>query len=294
MLDLTGRFARNMTKSPQFLLVTGASGRVGQLLRTALPGSRLGGVQVLWHARNPGPGIDIAWAIGRQAPPDLPPGTPILHLAGRTSGSEAALADNLALAQEVADLALRLDAPLLHMSTAAVYAPAPRDLTEDDIPAPASAYGQAKLHAEQALTQALPKGAFSLLRMANLAGADTLFGNMKAGLPLTLDPVPGQSRGPIRSYIGPVALAGVLDALVGRLAAGQPLPTVLNLAQPGALAMADVLDAAGASWTWGPPRPAAIPRVTLSSARLAALVALQPATPAGLVAELAALAQAAP
>lgn len=283
-----------MTTGPGFLLVTGSTGRVGQLLRAALPGAEAGGLRVLWHGRHPGPGVDFAWNIGHGAPPDLPPGTPILHLAGCTSGDAAALAENATAALAVADLALRLAAPLLHVSTAAVYAPAPRDLTEDDRPAPASPYGQAKLQAEQALSQALPDGRLTLLRLANLAGGDMLFGNIRAGLPITLDPIPGQPGGPIRSYIGPATLARVLAALVARLAAGQALPRVLNLAQPGPLAMADVLQAAGARWAWGPPRPAAIPRVTLATARLGALVALPPATPQGLVAELAALAQAAP
>jgi len=291
MLDLAGIFARNMTHSPQFLLVTGASGRVGRLLRAALPEARLGGLQILWHGRRPGPGNQVDWDIGRAPPPDLPPGTPILNLAGQTSGSDEILADNVLSARAVAELALRLAAPLLHMSTAAVLAPASQDLTEDDVPAPTSAYGRAKLQAEQVLSQTLPNEHLTLLRLANLAGADMLFGNIRAGLPITLDPIAGQPGGPIRSYVGPATLARILDGLVGRVVKGQALPRVLNLAQPGAVAMADVLMATDMRWSWAPPRTGAIPRVTLSTQRLATLVPLSPATPRGLIDEVASLAQ---
>lgn len=291
MLDLAGTFARNMTHSPQFLLVTGASGRVGRLLRAALPEARLGGLQVMWAARNPGPGIQLAWDMGRGPVPNLPAGTAILHLAGHTAGSEEVLADNAGAALAVAQLARQIDAPLLHMSSAAVLGPASRDLTEDDAPAPTSAYGRAKLQAETVLLQTLPEGRLTVLRLANLAGADMLFGNIRAGFPVTLDPIPGQPGGPIRSYVGPRTLARTLDGLIRLLARGQALPRMLNLAQPGAVAMADVLEAAGARWSWGPPRAGSIPRVTLSTERLGALVPLFPATPKGLIDEVASLGQ---
>ncbi len=276
-----------MTKMPTKILVTGGFGGVGRLLRGALAGQGLGGLPVLWHARRPGPGVDLAWDIGRQDPPALPESALVLHLAGCVAGSQADLADNAASAREVARW-VRGRGWLLAMSSAAVYAPAARDLTEDDPPAPPSPYGLAKLQAEQALIQATGGQGLVLLRLANLAGGDVLFGNIRAGLPITLDPIAGQEGGPIRSYIGPVSLAQALSGLVGHLRAGRALPQVLNLAQPGAVAMADVLRAAGANWHFGPPRAAAVPRVTLDVTRLQALVPLAPATATSLVAEVAA------
>lgn len=277
-----------MTKMPTKVVVTGGGGRVGRLLRAALDGQGLGGLPVLWHGRRPGPGVDLAWDIGRQDPPALPEGAMVLHLAGRVSGTEDELADNALSAREVASW-VQGRGWILAMSSAAVYAPAPRDLTEQDPPAPPSAYGRAKLAAEKALLQATKGQGLALLRLANLAGGDVLFGNIRAGLPITLDPIPGQAGGPIRSYIGPVTLARALAGLIGHVRAGRVLPPVLNLAQPGAVAMADVLRAAGANWQFGPPRAGAVPRVTLDSSLLQSLVPLPPATASTLVAEIAAV-----
>ncbi len=110
-----------------------------------------------------------------------------------------------------------------------------------------------------------------------------------AGGEVTLDPVAGQPAGPERSYIGPQSLAIALARLAD-LAAERPsaLPGVLNLAQPGAIAMGDLVTAAGLPWRLGP-NPAPAPRVVVDTARLQALAPLPPATAEGLVAELASL-----
>ena len=126
----------------------------------------------------------------------------------------------------------------------------------------------------------------TLLRLANLAGADALLGNCGLGKTLQLDPVPGQARGPERSYIGPHVLAGVLSGLFDLVLRGCALPRVLNLAEPGIMTMADLLDARGQAWAFGPPRPAAIARVALDTKRLQALVPMAPATPATLIGDL--------
>jgi hypothetical protein len=98
--------------------------------------------------------------------------------------------------------------------------------------------------------------------------------------PVTLDPVAG-GRGPVRSYIGPATLAHVLNTL----AHAPDLPAILNIASPGPVAMADLLDAAHIPWTFGPPRAGAIPRVALSTARLEGIVPLPPADPQAMIAE---------
>jgi hypothetical protein len=81
-------------------------------------------------------------------------------------------------------------------------------------------------------------------------------------------------------------LAGVLSGLFDLVLRGVALPRVLNLAEPGIMAMADLLQARGQAWTFGPPRPAAISRVALDTTRLQALVPMSPATPATLIADL--------
>ena len=124
-----------------------------------------------------------------------------------------------------------------------------------------------------------------MLRLGNLAGADALLGRCLPDKAVTLDPIAGQSRGPERSYIGPAALASVLAGLIDCVAKGQ-IPGILNIAQPPVVAMADLLDAKGQPWHFGPKNPAAVARVGLATDRLAALVPLHPATPAALIADL--------
>jgi nucleoside-diphosphate-sugar epimerase len=261
------------------LLVTGGTGRLGRLLR-AVWADRAEGAA--WPGR---PGSDGAWP-GL----DAPPGAVILHLAGATGGSAAELRANADLARAVARAARRIGAArVILASTVAVYRPGPDLLDEDSPPDPPSDYGRSKLAAERALAAGLSGSGIAVcrLRIANVAGADALLGGALArpGGPVTLDPVPGQLAGPERSYIGPMTFARVLAALIA-----QPdLPPVLNLAQPGAVGMADLLEAARLPWAWGPPRPATVPRVVVDVARLARRVPLDSATPPGLVAELTAL-----
>lgn len=258
--------------------MTGGTGRLGRLLHAAWAGQ--GGLA--WPGR---PGADGGWP-GFQAPP----GAVILHLAGVTRPGDTPFAANLDLARHLVAAASRIGAArVLFASTVAVYRPGPEPMDEATPPDPQSDYGRSKLAAEEILARGLaPLGIrLTVLRIANVAGADALLGGASArpGQTVVLDPVPGQPAGPERSYVGPLTLARVLAALAARA----DLPPVLNLAQPGALGMADLVAAAGLPWSWGPARSGTVPRVVVDVARLAALVPLDPATPDGLVAELAAL-----
>ena len=274
-------------KQASGLLVTGSTGRVGGALRAIWAGNQACGLPILWHGRKAGPDVDLVWDIGQNPPVALPAGLIVLHLAGSTSGSPGALAQNAVVTAAVCTAAQKAGARhVFVMSSAAVYQPSPNLLAEDDTTAPLSPYGQAKRDAEVAAQDCLADGSLIVLRLANLAGADALFGACLPGRTVTLDPVPGQLRGPERSYIGPHALAQVLSGLVLHVMRGGVLPRVLNLAQPGIMAMADLLDARGQPWVFGPPRPASIARVALATDRLSAVVPLVPATPAGLVADL--------
>lgn len=244
----------------------------------------------LWPiSRRAGDGAKILWDFKGQAPKDWPEDAVLLHLAGTLSGDEAALHANVTLAQAVLGAAVARKARLvLFASSVAVYRPSSQVIDEAALPDPVSAYGRSKWAAEQVLSEGLAAAGigFCALRIANVAGADALLGGAASRVgPVVLDPVRGQPMGPERSYIGPRTLARVVLDLAGR----RDLPPVLNIAQPGALAMGDLLQAAGLDWRFGPVRAETVPRVVVGTARLQGLMAVDAATPAGLIGELAAL-----
>ena len=270
--------------APVPVWVTGASGRVGRALRAVWGPKAHETLPILWHSRNSSDAADIVWDIGQNPPPPLPDGLIVLHLAGKTNGSRDELAQNAAVTEAACQAALSANARhMFLMSTAAVYAPGPGLLDETAPPAPLSPYGASKLAAETVAAQLMP-GRLTILRLANLAGADALLGPLRPEV--VLDPVAGQAGGPVRSYIGPRALAQVLADLLLLAANGTVLPDVLNLAQQPPVAMADLLQARGQPWRFGPPRASAVARVALNTDRLAALVALPRTSPAALIADM--------
>lgn len=267
------------------VIVTGAGGRLGRLLRAAWQEAPPEGLRPVWTGR--GQGFDLAWDLLAGPVPDLPRGGVVLHLAGVLSGPEDALRRNAAM---VAPLVAACRASgarrLLAVSSAAVYGAGLPGADEDDAPAPVSAYGRAKAEMESLALAApglAPNLAATVLRIGNVAGADALLGPRPAGQEIVLDAVQGRDDGPLRSWIGPRSLARVLAALC-RLPA---LPPVLNIACDPPLAMADLLGASGLPWRQGPLNPATIPVATLSTRRLAALVDLPPADATTLAAEAA-------
>ena len=268
------------------LVITGAGGRLGRLLRClwpALPDDRLAPV---WFARNQANPAILGWNMGVDPAPELPAGAVILHLAG----SVVRLAEYRASVTAVCDAARHSGARHLYVaSSGAVYPPLGQDHHEDTPPAPATPYGRAKLEAEQAARAAMGEAGLTLLRIGNIAGADALLGGNAPGQPVVLDPVAGQN-GPQRSYIAPTVLAGVLFRLSVMAASGAKLPLILNVAQPGQVAMGDLLDAAGRTWGYGPPRGGVLARLTLNCDRLAALMPLPATSAPALVADLALLA----
>ncbi|WP_045393383.1 NAD(P)-dependent oxidoreductase [Falsirhodobacter sp. alg1] len=235
---------------PNDLIVTGATGRLARLLRPHWP-------DAIWLGRGQ------AWPEGR--------GGTILNLAGVTDPA-GPMEDNVTTAAAAILAGEQRGARVFLMSSAAVYGAAEGERSEEDTPAPLSAYGEAKLRME-----ALP-GAATILRLGNVVGADALLG--RAGSHVTLDPVAG-GGGPRRSYIGPATLARVLSALF----ATAHLPRILNIAAPSPVAMDALLDAAGIDWSFGPPRANTIAHVGLNTDRLARIVALPPADPVAMVAE---------
>jgi nucleoside-diphosphate-sugar epimerase len=269
------------------LLVTGSNGRIGRALRAIWAENRAGGLPVLWHGRTARPGVDLVWDIGTNPPAILPPGLIILHLAGCTTGNAPDLAENLRITAAVCHASRAARAShVFVMSSAAVYRPGPTVLTEADSPAPISPYGQAKLDAERMATHLLAGQGITLLRLANVAGADALLGNCQPSRTVTLDPIAGQTGGPERSYIGPRVLADVLSRLVALVDDGAVLPPILNLAQPGTVSMAGLLTAYGQPWQFGLPRHSAVARVAVATDLLTAILPVPHATPAGLIADM--------
>ena len=266
-------------------MVTGSAGRIGRVLRV-IWGETLAGAPVLWSIRKPAQGTDIVWDISKNDAPVFPEGTIFLHLAGKIRGDAEALAENRRLTLSLCKVAeATKTSHVVLMSSAAVYGPSTAPIPEAQRPDPGNDYGRAKWQAELAAQNVLPPGRLTILRLGNLAGADALLSGAHAG-PVVLDRIEGQPGGPERSYIGPRALADVLRALIVRLQSGGALPPVLNVAQPPALAMADLLRAAGADWRFGPPRAAATPRVELSVDLLTSLVTVPEATAASVVQDL--------
>ncbi|MDZ4093883.1 MAG: NAD-dependent epimerase/dehydratase family protein [Paracoccaceae bacterium] len=234
----------------------------------------------VWQARGAVAAGWLAWDMLTEPYPGRPlVGGVVLNLAGVTAGDD--LAANTSLALAACNAAATASARHVFLcSSAAVYGPgAGDDLHEDDPLHPTSAYGRAKQGMEQAARDwhaAQPAGGpgLTILRIGNVVGCDSLIGRAHSGRQVMLDPVPGNPGGPVRSYIGPCALANILMQLCRQAVAGDNLPEVLNICADPPVAMADLLSAAGIPWRYGPPAPQVISRVVLSTARLRQYITL--------------------
>lgn len=256
------------------VIVTGSTGRIGRILRCVW--TRKPGPDIVWASRQLGLWPDLLHGLLTPCPRDAI----ILHLAADLSPGPAAAARSIAMAKAVAGAACRGQARHIFLaSSAAVYGPSDKDLSEASECRPAGEYGRAKLLAEQVCKDAAGQVPMTVLRIGNVVGADALIGGARPGRKVWLDPVPGRSGGPLRSWIGPQGLARVLTTLVRLAQESQPLPPVLNLAAREPFAMADMLAAAGLDWDYGPTNPQTLARVTLDTSRLSKLVSHRLTTP---------------
>ena len=273
------------------VLVTGASGRLGKMLQLAWAQHSLLGFDPIWCDRRAANPAFVHWDILSNDAPALPEGAVILHLAGVLRGDAGALCDNAAMALRVCDVAKAAGARHVFLaSSAAVYGRGLGDLKEDQTPNPVSDYGHAKLDMERQVRRwSQNAGAqapgVTCLRLGNIVGADQLIGQSVAGRPIQLDAVPGQNGGPMRSYIGPGALAFVLAKLICKAGRGDRLPRILNVASAQPVFMADLLAAAGLPFYFGAENSQVIARVVLSTARLAKLVPVNAHNPAEMIAD---------
>jgi len=262
------------------LLILGASSRVGFFLHHLWAQGALDfGAPPIWQFRSKTPAKrqmflpdnHVIWDMLHDPMPAILP-TGVICLAGPTSGPN--WDDTTALAQIAAKAAQ--GAPLLYVSSQAVYGAAPGILSESS-PCNPNAYGAAKLAAEAALAK-LPNA--TCLRVGNVIGADSLLKNAQRG-PVVLDRF-ADGRSPRRMMIGARTLG---QAFADLLALDHIADPVLNLAQPGLVAMSDLLQTAKQSWTWQNAPEHALPELHLDLRKIMALVDLPHAEPADLIAQ---------
>lgn len=260
-------------------LVLGATGQIGGILRAVWAGQE----GVRWQARRgvpdevPGvrPGEDWVICDPLNDPAGLARAAAgcdaILCLSGVTnarlsSDGAATMADNTTLALAAVRAGAAVGARVLLASSAAVYGSQGGRLAEDAPLRPVNAYGAAKAEME---ARAADLGAelgvtVTSLRIGNIAGVDAILGGWKPGFRLDRF---ADGCSPRRSYVGAATLARVL----GELPLMPDLPGLLNIAEPGMVEMAALLDAAGLAWQAQPASETAIPEVELDVRALQAL-----------------------
>lgn len=248
------------------VLVLGATGRIGRALRLIWGHRR----NVLWQGRSQRaerPGW-LTWTPGDP----LPKVRLVLVLAGVISGDRAALAENARIAAAAVEAAERAGiARVFLASSVAVYGPTPANGAHEDSPCnPFGDYGLSKLEMEEAARNVANRVGVTALRLGNVVGADLLGRRSLAPEPspsIALDRF-ADGAGPVRSYIGPSALARVLDGLG---AVEGELPPVLNIACPKPVAMESLLRHASIPFHWRAAPPSAQQRVVMDCTRLDAL-----------------------
>ncbi len=261
-----------MTATPQRLkiLLLGASGKLGRMLQSVWASDGDQDIEIIPVFRTQrGAETGLIWGPGSD-PQDLPKVNAIAAFWGVTGDNRLALEANITLAEHAIVLGERLGAGcVLHCSSQAVYEAGEAPLTEAAICAPASSYGAAKLAMERAVQRARTPIAQHILRIGNVAGADSLFANLRPGDEVTIDRF-ADGTGPARSYIGPGDLARVVTTLSRHTMSLGPV----NVAAPIATYMDEIARAAGASIIWKTAPETALPRVMLETTRLQALCPL--------------------
>lgn len=242
--------------------VLGAGGRTGRLLCPYLD-------DALWQSRN------ARWAsAGACLDPLSDPaglarladrGATMIVLAGVPDGTRGDLRQNRTLALAALGAARMARVGRVLIASSVVVCGRGGPFADPDRCAPAGACGAAKLAVERAAGRRIREAGSAapptgFLRIGNVAGAECLLGGSGGSVPL--DRCARGRRLP-RSRIGPRTLARVLSGpavLADR-------PRVVNVAAPPAVAMGDLLDAAGRRPA-GREGPSAVPeRVDLDSTR---------------------------
>ncbi|WP_425071511.1 NAD-dependent epimerase/dehydratase family protein [Sagittula sp. S175] len=239
------------------VLLLGASGRLGRMVRAAWTGPALFPVY-----------RDDIKRI--QAEEDLPGLGKIgqIRTVAALWGSPDRPQEHATLAVMALHLARFLGAQrVIHCSSAAVYAAGNDDHRESDPLSVRSSYASGKVDMERAIrdwTHDNPEGPKSVvLRIGNVAGADSLFANLRPGQSITLDRF-SDGRGPCRSYL---TGKGFTEVVVAILADRQIVGTY-NVAAHDPLEMADIALEAGAQVYWRDAPETAVQRVGLDVSKL--------------------------
>ena len=155
----------------------------------------------------------------------------------------------------------------MHCSSGAVYAGLEGDLHETRALYPTGAYGVAKLRMEAGIADWHARNGAAtrsvILRIGNVAGADSLFANLRSGGLLTLDRF-ADGQGPRRSYLSPDGLADLL----ARILTEQKMQGVFNAAAPQATAMQEIVTEARAECRWRVAPATALQTVSLNTTGL--------------------------
>lgn len=255
------------------LLLLGATGKLGRALQACWRVAPPGDMTVTGLARRRNSSDIPVWVPGGPLPATGPVRA-VIAAWGVTSGTREDMDSNIALARAALDLAREVGAErVLHFSSAAVYGRGDGPLGEEDAPDPQAPYGASKLRMENAVDdwhKTFEGGPRSvILRIGNVAGADMLFGNMRAGQSVTLHRLP-DGTAPRRSYIAPADLARVIAALVQA-----PDPArIYNVAAPAVTGMDAIATEAGVPIRWQEAPETALPEVWLNTDRLRAVLSL--------------------
>ncbi|MFZ7091047.1 NAD-dependent epimerase/dehydratase family protein [Primorskyibacter sp. 2E233] len=249
------------------ILLLGASGMLGRMLRAVWQKNPPQDTEVTPVFRGRADdAFALQWHPGAQTD-GLPKIDAVVAMWGVKPGSDAALEENTALAIAAQELARDLGATkVLHASSAAIYQPGPDPLDEEASQIPPTPYGKAKLDMEAAVAHwhaENPTGPESvLMRIGNVAGADSIFLNLAKGDRIRLDRFSDGSA-PARSYIAPQDLAGAIVSLLRSDITGP-----VNLSAPVATGMDQIALAAGSTIDWVPAPETALPKVQLDCGRL--------------------------
>lgn len=273
-------------------VLLGASGRVAGLVLPAWAGAVGAAAPAPLTVRRDRLG-GLCWDVLKDPAPPLPGAPPVavLGFAGITPGPRAPLHLNAALGQAaVAAAAAWGGRHAIVASSAAIYGRTGAEPVGEDAPArPESPYGEAMLAREDAVlaTAAAAGIGVTLLRIGNVAGASEPFISAAGRDPVVMD-VFADGSGPSRSYIGPAGMARVLAGLVALLAAGRPLPRLLNVGARTPAQMTAILTALGRPFTTRPAPPTALKHMHLDTSRLESLCpgAAGSGTAAELIADL--------
>lgn len=262
-----------MAGNPQShrILMLGASGKLGRMMRAIGGDLAAQGYEIIPVFRRESDAEGILWGPG-MACPTLTCIDSIWALWGVTGRDSEQLLQNATLAQEAMALGEALGVRrVLHCSSAAVYLPGPDPLNEASSTCAPSPYGLAKREMEHKIQAASPMAEQVILRIGNVAGAESLFGNMRPGGQIRLDRF-ADGQGPWRSYITPQALLRVML----RLSDGATPAGLYNVAAPAPVSMQALAEAAGCGVIWQPAPSGALPKVVLDTTRLQQVCPLGP------------------